>query len=64
MDSLFAPSERSQIPLSEWLDRVAKLAGYSDGQALVAVTGTCCWMDYYTDGQTPGEAWSEECSYG
>lgn len=53
-----------KIPLSEWLDRIAKLAGYDSGAALVAETGTCCWMDFYNDGYTPGEAWAEECSYG
>lgn len=61
MDDLFLPSKR--LPLPEWLDLMAKLAGYNDGPALVAETGACCWMTYYNDGCTPGEAWAEECSY-
>lgn len=51
-----------RMPLPEWLDRMAKLAGYRDGDAMVSETGVCCWMDYYESGYTPGEAWSEECS--
>lgn len=55
---------RTRPPLSEWLDRVARLAGYEDGVALVAETGVCCWMGYYDDDYSPGEAWAEECSDG
>lgn len=50
-----------QPPLSEWLDRMVRMTGHGNGQALVAETGACCWMAYYTDGYSPGEAWNEEC---
>ena len=52
----------AKLPLSDWLDRMASLAGYPNGAALVAETGVCCWMQYWEDGYSPGEAWSEECS--
>lgn len=51
-----------KMPLHEWLDRIAVLAGYDGRDDLIADTGTCCWLDYYNDGYSPGEAWSEECS--
>jgi hypothetical protein len=52
----------AKIPLTEWLDRMAALAGYPSRDALVAETGVCCWMGFWEDGYTPSEAWAEECS--
>lgn len=51
------------LPLDTWLDEMAKLAGYDNRDALVADTGVCCWMDYYSDDYSPADAWAEECSY-
>lgn len=61
MADLFKPLS-PQPPLSEWLDDMAKLTGHASGQALVAATGVCCWLDFYNDGYSPRDAWNEECS--
>lgn len=60
-----APSLRespADLPLDEWLAQMATLAGYGSRDAMVSDTGLCCWMDYYQDGYTPADAWSEERS--
>lgn len=63
-DAPFLRESPNALPLADWIGQVAKLAGYDNGAELVAETGACCWMDYYTEGLTPEETWAAECSNG